>query len=283
MKIIDQSLQNQVMLRNHKNAKSTALNIHGKYQIYTKFDDNVERIEEWMLVISKNQILKGHATRTDNGNKDAVLQLSMRKWKDSSSPSSLQTKTLNSSSKSHGCWEYEIGRPHASGDENTNNTSSSSTTKTPRNTNDGLSEQQQEIMISISSKTPTFYAEDSHSHFVWKVENCPWPSLENYILSIIDETKQWIALKTKNKKFYKVFQIPAMSRLNLRVNVKLFHLKYDDDDDDGADDRCQHSGSLTIFYQKPEAILTQEKEEAKLRDDAIARVEKDGDVDCRQS
>ena len=225
------------MLRHHGKGKTTALNIHGKYQIHTRYDDNVERLEEW--IVSKK---RKDGTKANNHVKNHAesFQLVIRKWKDSK---------LSLGHSNGQVWEYEIG-------------SQMIDVKNPQNDNNMKS-------LRCSSTNPSFHAEDSLTCFIWNVQNCPWPR-NNYTIAIDDENR-FAVLRTKNKKYYKRFQIPAMSRLNQTLNEVEFKMKHDGKD------------VLTISYRKPESVLKWEEGESKLREEAICKLGKEGDYDCRQS
>lgn len=235
------------MFRNHGVGKTTALNIHGKYQIHTKYADDVERIEEWVVTPKQNEDDTTTITRnTTKSNENITLKLVTRKWK--------SKKIVGFSNSQRQEWDFEIGRQS---NQLTFEKGNGST-----------------ILKSSTEANPSFHAEDSESHFIWIVENCPWTPIQNYSLKV-DEKAQSVALKTENKKYYKVFHIPAMSRSNLRLNAKdveEFQLKYNSE-----------KKVLTISLEKPEAILKHERTEAKARDEAIRNLQKDGDVNCRQS
>lgn len=69
-----------------------------------------------------------------------------------------------------------------------------------------------------------------------------------YNLSVDDE-KQTLVLRTTNKKYFKVFKVPALVRAGLALqasSVKISH-------DDGG------SGTLVISYAKPDSILDEER------------------------
>lgn len=177
--------------------------------------------------------------------KHGTSSLLSRKWKDPKQIVGFSTKDQQ--------WQFEIGYQEV-----TNNSNQGSNVT---------------LTLQPNSSTPFFYAGDTESHFIWIVQNCPWP-VNNYIIDI-DAKKQSIKLKTKNKKYLKVFQIPSMSRLNVRLN-----------DEDDIKFQLEHDSDkmvLTILFKKPDTILQHEKGESALRDEAIAKLHKDGDVECRQS
>ncbi len=223
------------MLRNHSNGKSTAICLHGKkYQIHTKYEDGVERLEEWAVDESKKNV---------SSLSSSSLRLVTRKWKDDS-----RTTAISNNSHNQDRWEYEIGHP----------------TKNEHTT------LPMEVAIASSSTNPSFYAEDSTSHFIWKIENCPYP-LENYTIRVDDDNKTAV-LTTKNKKYYKRFQIPAMSRQNEKLKEEEFEMEHN-----------VILKILKIAYRKPESVLQSERAESKLRKEALSKLEKEGNVDCRQS
>ena len=243
------------MLQNHGKGKTIALDVDGKYQFHTRYADGVERIEEWI-------------PSTNDRSKSTLSQLSsssMSLSKESFTMFSLQTRKWKGTKKEalkkvHHGWVYEIGSEE-----------SSSLQKNLQSMKQ--QEDNQEMIISKSSQNPTFHAEDSKHNFIWKVQNCPWP-METYII-VLDKDERGAILKTKNKKYYKRFQIPAMSRLNERLKEHNFRMDYDEN-------KCE----LTIYYEKPQAVLENEENENKLRMDAIFKIKSRDDVDvdsCRQS
>lgn len=70
---------------------------------------------------------------------------------------------------------------------------------------------------------------------------------ETYSLSV-DEEKQTLVLRTTNKKYFKVFQVPSLIRAGLalrRSSAKMSH---------------NGGSTLIISYEKPQSIIDQERE-----------------------
>ena len=243
------------MLQNHGKGKTIALDLNLKYQFHTRYADGVERIEEWIPFsnggqksASSQQSLSSSSSLSKASSR---FHLQTRKWKDTNKEA---LKKVNQTA-----WVYEIGSEESS--------SLQHSIQSMKN------QEIHKMMISKSSQNPSFHAEDSNHNFIWKVQNCPWP-IETYILGV-DKDERGATLRTTNKKYYKKFQIPAMSRLNERLKEDNFQMKHD-----------ETKNELTIYYKKPQAILDNEEKENKQRMDAIFKIKNRDDVDvnsCRQS
>ncbi len=260
------------MLRKHGKGKTIALNMNGRYHFHTRYADGVERIEEWWIpgertttnrrVIGSSSCSASPDLELSKISLDPVLQqeyqIISRKWKNSSNKS--LRKELNEN-----VWEYEIGS-----EETIISTYPKPAMKQQDDTR-SYSENNQ-VVFSKSSTNPSFHAEESKLNFIFKVRNCPWP-IKTYILEV-DDNGKLVVLKTTNKKYYKRFPIPAMSRLNERLTKESFKMKHD-----------EGKSELTISYEKPRAVLDDDIKEIKLRMEALRKIETN-DIDmnsCRQS
>eukprot|EP01119_Soliformovum_irregulare_P005927 TRINITY_DN1767_c0_g1_i1.p1 TRINITY_DN1767_c0_g1~~TRINITY_DN1767_c0_g1_i1.p1 ORF type:complete len:160 (+),score=30.41 TRINITY_DN1767_c0_g1_i1:133-612(+) len=140
---------------------------------------------------------------------------SVRKWK-------LPKVGTQSESKD---WEFEIGEPPKSFNPNSD-------------------------LLVESSLNPIFIKQDSKDAFVWRIRQLPHPK-EVYQLSIKDDGTA-IVVRTSNKKYYKMFDVPEMARLRLRLDAKNLSWDY------------AHN-TLIIRYLKPTEIIQQEEAERQER------------------
>ncbi|CAH8437603.1 unnamed protein product [Schistosoma turkestanicum] len=76
--------------------------------------------------------------------------------------------------------------------------------------------------IMESPQAPLFSRSDAPHAFQWRIRNLPYP-LDVYKVSVEDEN---ILLRTTNKKYYKKFSIPDMTRLGLLLNEKCISLTH---------------------------------------------------------
>ncbi|CAM9541882.1 unnamed protein product [Scytosiphon promiscuus] len=122
-------------------------------------------------------------------------------------------------------WEYEIGEPQPTQDTRGAGTAA----------------------VLPSSLNPTFHPRDARKAWEWHIRNLPY-SEETYSLAV-DVEKQALVLRTRNKKYFKVFQVPALVRTGLplqRSSAKLSH---------------NGESTLVITYDKPQSIVDQERED----------------------
>lgn len=115
------------------------------------------------------------------------------------------------------------------------------------------------------AKNPVFIPQDSSSAFIWRIRNLPYP--KNIFQLSVDEEKQQIVLRTTNKKYFKRFDIPALKRLELKLDPRLVS--------------CEHSNqTLKISYEKVPAVR---EVEAKLRSRRNQKMnQSDSPSDCKQ-
>ncbi|XP_046850458.1 protein DPCD-like [Xenia sp. Carnegie-2017] len=157
--------------------------------------------------------------------------LVVRKWK--------RKTSLGAEKK----WEYEIGE-----DLSTQSTAIESN------------------YIVESKCNPMFVRKDTKESFQWRIRNLPFP-IDFYDLSV-DESRTHIVIKTKNKKYYKKFNIPDMIRHELALDAKSISIAH-------------ANNTLIIKYAKPREILEQEK--LILKELEKKQHSREGDVECNPS
>jgi hypothetical protein len=93
---------------------------------------------------------------------------------------------------------------------------------------------------------PLFVRLDTPTHFQFRVRNCPW-EYDNYTFDL-DESNQEIILRTKNKKYYKKFNIPDLKIGGDAGKLSLKFLNW------------KHANNtLIISYVKPPFMLELDK------------------------
>jgi len=225
------------MYKNHANGKTNLLRLQGKFRAQTTYDDGTEKVEEWRFP-SK--------TSSFNCNEDQELKLLLRKWR---SKSSVNTRIGNAAT-----WEYEIGETSYK-----NNKAIGNLNESPNKFSENLV---------VSSTCPNLVADETLTSFHYIVRNCPWPE-DNYVIGIDDEKQQFI-IRTKNKKYFKRFQIPALVRLNLRLDKNFLTTSYG-------------NNTFKISYRKPSKLLEEDRLERSKLEQAVNRLGEDSAIDCRQS
>ena len=163
-------------------------------------------------------------------------RLFSRKWKEPSS------SILTDNEK----WTYEIWNEVASNGQSNSN----------------------EIMLT-AKENPTFYAQDSERFFIWKITNYPWGA-ENCSLTVSNEDNE-ATIRSKNKKFFKRFKVPALSRVNEPLREDAFKVSHE-----------QENNVLLIKYQKPEIVLQAERADHEERAEAHMKMGTNGDLECKQ-
>jgi hypothetical protein len=124
--------------------------------------------------------------------------------------------------------------------------------------------------MSSANENPTFHAEDTHNNFVWKITNYPW-GVENCNLTV-DNVNNEATVRSENRKFFKKFKIPALSRVSEPMREESFQVSHN-----------KVQNVLVINYKKPTSVIKVEDQEKKERMEASMRIENDGKVDCNQS
>jgi hypothetical protein len=98
-----------------------------------------------------------------------------------------------------------------------------------------------------STANPAFTrSQDTPDAFVWRVRNLPYPK-ETYDVGV-DQTDGKIVVKTKNKKFYKRFDVPELTVLGLVAESSALSWDW-------------NYNTLIITYKKPKEVLVAEAEE----------------------
>ena len=115
---------------------------------------------------------------------------------------------------------------------------------------------------------PIFSRKDSEHAFQWRVRNCPWPK-DNYSVSIDSENQQ-IVIQTKNKKYYKKFEVEDLKRIGLKLKE--------------SDLQWTHANNtLVISYSKPYEIKKLETSRTQeIKQMSKSKEPRDGDVQCPQ-
>ena len=102
-----------------------------------------------------------------------------------------------------------------------------------------------EFLIKENDNNPIFIRKDTQYDFQWRIRNLH-STIDNFIVEC-DKEKQQIIIKTKNKKYYKRFNIPDLQRMNVPLDPSLLKVSY-------------INNTLVISYQKPKEVLAKEKE-----------------------
>ncbi len=85
-----------------------------------------------------------------------------------------------------------------------------------------------------------FVRKDTDRFFQWRVRNLPYPT-ENYEISI-NHADRKVVIRTKNKKYYKRFNIDELDLLGAPL-------------DQGALTWHHANNTLVVSYQKPEEVI----------------------------
>ncbi|XP_055373138.1 protein DPCD [Condylostylus longicornis] len=106
-----------------------------------------------------------------------------------------------------------------------------------------LTQDQQNLVVRESNTEPILTKRITKKNIEWRIRNLPYP-IDNYIV-IADADKKSIIVKTKNKKYYKIIDIPELNRCNTspdQENITIHH---------------QYS-TLIITYKKPKILCEME-------------------------
>lgn len=125
-------------------------------------------------------------------------------------------------------WELELGEPIPDQD--------------PRN-------QLADELIKESSTQPAITKRVTRKNIEWRIRNLPYP-IDNYSVTA-DSEKKALVVRTVNKKYYKVIEIPELSRCGLlpdQTNISLHH----------------QYNTLIITYKKPDLLIEMEIETLKI-------------------
>jgi len=96
-----------------------------------------------------------------------------------------------------------------------------------------------------NDNNPIFIRKDTKENFEYRIRNLKGDA-DNFMIDI-DKDKDEIVIRTKNKKYYKRFNIPDLKRLNLNLNENNLKVNFS-------------NNVLVITYKKPIEILNNEKE-----------------------
>ena len=102
-----------------------------------------------------------------------------------------------------------------------------------------------EFLIKENDNNPLFIRKDTQNEFQWRIRNLKGDA-DNFMVEC-DKDKQQIVIRTKNKKYYKRFNIPDLERLNIKLDESLMKVNF-------------VNNTLIISYTKPKEVLEAEKE-----------------------
>ena len=102
-----------------------------------------------------------------------------------------------------------------------------------------------EFLIKENDNNPLFIRKDTQNEFQWRIRNLKGDA-DNFMVEC-DKDKQQIVIRTKNKKYYKRFNIPDLERLNIKLDESLMKVNF-------------VNNTLIISYTKPKEALEAEKE-----------------------
>ena len=102
-----------------------------------------------------------------------------------------------------------------------------------------------EFLIKENDNNPLFIRKDTPKEFQWRVRNLKGDA-DNFMVEC-DKDKQQIVIRTKNKKYYKRFNIPDLERLNIKLDESLMKVNF-------------VNSTLIISYTKPKEALEAESE-----------------------
>ncbi len=102
-----------------------------------------------------------------------------------------------------------------------------------------------EFLIRENDNNPLFIRKDTQKEFQWRIRNLKGDA-DNFMVEC-DKDKQQIVIRTKNKKYYKRFNIPDLERLNIKLDENLMKVNF-------------VNNTLVISYTKPKEALDAESE-----------------------
>ena len=102
-----------------------------------------------------------------------------------------------------------------------------------------------EFLIRENDNNPLFIRKDTQKEFQWRIRNLKGDA-DNFMVEC-DKDKQQIVIRTKNKKYYKRFNIPDLERLNIKLDENLMKVNF-------------VNNTLVISYTKPKEALEAESE-----------------------
>ena len=102
-----------------------------------------------------------------------------------------------------------------------------------------------EFLIRENDNNPLFIRKDTQKEFQWRIRNLKGDA-DNFMVEC-DKDKQQIVIRTKNKKYYKRFNIPDLERLNIKLDENSMKVNF-------------VNNTLVISYTKPKEALDAESE-----------------------
>ena len=102
-----------------------------------------------------------------------------------------------------------------------------------------------EFLIRENDNNPLFIRKDTQKEFQWRIRNLKGDA-DNFMVEC-DKDKQQIVIRTKNKKYYKRFNIPDLERLNIKLDENLMKVNF-------------VNNTLVISYTKPKEAFDAESE-----------------------
>uniref|UniRef100_A0A1L8DDF3 Protein DPCD n=1 Tax=Nyssomyia neivai TaxID=330878 RepID=A0A1L8DDF3_9DIPT len=120
-----------------------------------------------------------------------------------------------------------------------------------------------EFLMRESNTEPIISKRITKTNLEWRIRNLPYP-IETYSVTV-DVEKQSIIVRTTNKKFFKIIQLPDLQRCNTLPSQQNVSIKH-------------QYNTLIISYQKPKILLDMEK--AVLLELKDVETTTDLDVDC---
>ena len=102
-----------------------------------------------------------------------------------------------------------------------------------------------EFLIRENDNNPLFIRKDTQKEFQWRIRNLKGDA-DNFMVEC-DKDKQQIVIRTKNKKYYKRFNIPDLERLNIKLDENIMKVNF-------------VNNTLVISYTKPKEALDAESE-----------------------
>jgi hypothetical protein len=108
-----------------------------------------------------------------------------------------------------------------------------------------ISRSNDDFLIKENENNPIFIRKDSSSEFQWRIRNLIGGA-DNFMVEC-DKEKQQIVIRTKNKKYFKRFNIPDLVRLNINLDENSMKVNF-------------MNNTLVISYKKPNEVLKKESE-----------------------
>ncbi|KAB0790403.1 hypothetical protein PPYR_15235 [Photinus pyralis] len=124
----------------------------------------------------------------------------------------------------------------------------------------------EDILIKENSSQPFVSRRITRKNLEWRIRNLPY-SIDVYSVTVDPESRHLI-VRTSNRKYFKILNIPELERLNLLAEqnrIQMFH-KFN---------------TLVINYEKPKQLIDFEK--ALFDEVKTIKACKEGDMDCKPS